>query len=282
MVAEYNEEGLEDWKKISTVTEAPDFLTQRATRLGGYGTNMPAVAEAGAYTALTSPTDEEATYAVSKVGGLETISMESFANDNLKALALIPKRLGRGAKNTLYQFVFDFVRTNPVIYDGSAYFVGGHANLGTVALSYAEFNVASIRMMDQTGYNEANFFPNIKPKYLLVPNELWQTAWEIATSNQSFSAGRAETVPNSYSGWAIEPLRVPYWSDANDWAIMADPKLVPTIEVAFLNGNQEPELLQEAANSGSDFTNDQMRLKLRHIYGGAVVDFRSAVKNVVP
>lgn len=281
MVNEYNEEGLEDWRKITNISDAPDFLTQRRTRLGGYGTNMPIVAEAAVYTALTSPADEEATYSVAKRGGLETISMEAVKNDNLRALQLIPKRLGRGAKNTLYQFVFDFIQDNANIYDGTAYFVAGHNNLRTVALSYSEFNNVVIAMMDQAAFNEANFFPENMPKYLLVPNELWLTAMEIAKATKSTTSGRAETVENMFKEFALEVIRVAYWTDANDWATMADPNRIPTIEIGFLDGNEEPELLQEAANSGSDFTNDQIRWKLRHIYGGAVIDFISAHKNEV-
>jgi hypothetical protein len=284
MVAEYSEAGLQDWRKISNVTSAPDFLTQRATRLGGYGTNMPTVNEAGTYTALTSPTDEEATYAVTKRGGLETISMEAIKNDNLGALRLIPKRLGRGCANTLYQFVFEFVNpaTNPAIYDAVTIYHASHGgNLLTVALSYAQFVNIALVLMDQAGYNEANFFLDNAPKYILVPNELWVAATEIAKSNVAFNGGRTETIPNSFSEWGMEVIRVPYWTDSNNHACMSDPKKNPGIEIAFLDGNEEPELLQEASNAGNDFTADQLRYKVRHIYGGAVVDFRPFVGSVV-
>jgi hypothetical protein len=39
-------------------------------RFGGYG-NLPTVGQGAPYTALTSPTDEEATYAPAKRGGTE-------------------------------------------------------------------------------------------------------------------------------------------------------------------------------------------------------------------
>ncbi len=285
MIAEYSEAGLDDWKKLVNIAAPKDFYTNRVIKFGGYGTNMPTVAEAGAYTALTSPTDEEATYAVGKKGGLESISMESIKNDNLKVLQNVPKRLGRGCANTLYQFVMALVdpAVNGAIYDAVALYAAGHgSNLRTAALTYAEFNNIAIVMMDQTGYNEANFFLDNKPKYLLVPNELWLTATEIAKSNVAFSGARTETIPNTYSDWDLEVIRVPYWTDNNNFAVVADPKKVEGIEIGFLDGNEEPELLQEAGNSGSDYTNDQMRYKVRHIYGGAVVDFRPFVGNVVP
>jgi hypothetical protein len=285
MVMEYKAYGLDDWRKFTEVVSASDFLNNRAVRLGGYGTNMPTVAEAGTYTALTSPTDEEAAYAVTKRGGLESISLESVRNDNLNVLLrAIPKRLGRSCASTLHQFVFALIdpAVNAAIYDGTTIYHATHgANLRTVALSYAEFNNHAIVLMDQAAYNEANLFLNNPPKYIVVPNELWLTASEIANSNQALSGGRTETVDNQYSAWKLEVIRAAYWTDANNWATIADPSALTGIQVAFLDGNEEPEILQEVANTGSEFTNDQIRLKVRHIYGGAVTDFRPFVGAVV-
>lgn len=285
MVAEYNEIGLDDWRKIATVSSVSDFLTNRAVRMGGYGTNMPTVAEGGAYTSLTTPTDEEATYTVTKKGGLETLSWESIKSDNLKALQMIPKRLGRGAKNTLYQFVFELINpaTNPAIYDAVTLYHATHgANLRTAALSWTEFDAITLVMNDQAGYNEANFFVMNQPKYIVVPNELRRTAFEIANAGVTAQGARTETVNNMYSTMNLEVIQVPYWTDSNNYAVVADPKMSPGLEIGFLDGNEEPEILQEVSGTGSDFTNDQLRYKLRHIYGGAITDFRPFVGNVVP
>lgn len=285
MVKEYAENGLDDWKKIVTITERSDFLTNRATRLGGYGTNIPTVNEGAAYTSLTSPTDEEATYTLAKKGGLETLSWESILSDNIKGLQLIPKRLARGAKNTLYQFVFELINpaTNAAIYDTVTLYHATHgANLRTAALSWTEFDAIKLVMNDQTAYNEANFFVMNNPKYIVVPNELWRTAMEIVNSTVTAQGARTETVDNSYASMGLEVIQVPYWTDSNNFCVVADPATSPGIEIGFLNGNQEPEILQEVAGTGSDFTNDQIRYKLRHVYGGAVTDFRPFVGNVVP
>lgn len=192
--------------------------------------------------------------------------------------------MGRGCKNTLYQFVFAFLdpAVNAAIYDAVTIYHATHGNnLRTVALSYAEFTALSVVMMKQSAYNEANFFPDNKPKYLLVPSDLWVTATEIAKSNVAFSGARTETIPNTYSEWALEVIRVPYWTDVTNFVTMADPKVAPGLEIGFLDGNEEPELLQEASNAGSEFTNDQLRYKVRHMYGGAVTDFRPFLGSVV-
>ena len=77
-------------------------------------------------------------------------------------------------------------------------------------------------------------------------------------------------------------LPVWYWTDATDWCLAADPMNLPTIEIGFFQGQEEPELfVQDVPNVGSMFTHDKVTYKLRHIYGGCVVDYRGLYKAVV-
>jgi hypothetical protein len=176
MLAEYNSPGLSDWRKVvSDITAISDFRTNRRMRMGGYGI-LPAVAESGTYTELTSPGDEEATYAVSKYGGLETITMEMIANDDVGAIRRIPQKLGRAAAISLYRFVFDFIKDNPATtYDSKALFHADHNNLGSSALAASSLLNAKIAMADQTAYGTSADILGLMPKCLLVPSEL---AWD--------------------------------------------------------------------------------------------------------
>ena len=57
---------------------------------------------------------------------------------------------------------------------------------------------------------------------------------------------------------------------------MADPNLVPTFELGFYRGQQDPELfVQNDPTTGSVFSADKITWKIRHIYSGAVLDFRA-------
>jgi hypothetical protein len=52
--------------------------------------------------------------------------------------------------------------------------------------------------------------------------------------------------------------------------------------VGFFNGREDPELfLQDQPTLGSVFSNDKLTYKIRHIYGGAVMDFRAFYGGVV-
>lgn len=275
MVAMYTQPSLQNWRQIvSSVVPINDFRTQRIDRLGGYGT-LPAVNQGAPYQPLTSPTDEEVTYAITKRGGTEDLTLEMIANDDVRAIGNIPKRLGLAAARTLHNFVWDFLKTNPTIYDSVALFHATHANTTAAALSQSNVSVLRGLMRDQTGYGDTSNILSMVPKFLVVPNELEELAYQICTSAvaiPSTPAGAADT-PNLHQG--MSHIVVDYLTDANDWFLVADPNLCPTIEVGFYQGRQEPELFTQSDQTvGSMFNADKLTYKIRHIYSGAVLEYR--------
>ena len=283
MVAEYAQGPLTDWRKIvSDVVPVKDFRTQRRMRMGGYG-NLPTVGQGDTYTALTSPGDEEATYSPTKRGGTEDLTFEMIRNDDVGAIRRIPVKLARAAGHTLYEFVFDFIKDNGNIYDATALFVAGHSNLGSTALAAAELLAAINAMRDQTVAGSSKTMGGINmPKFMLIPNELFRAAWELVTSAVKIVTNDNATTPNFFTQYGINLIVLDYWTDANNWYLVADPKNVPTIEIGFLDGREEPELfVQDQQTVGSVFTADKITYKIRHIYGGAVLDYRGFYGEVV-
>ena len=274
MIADYRSMGQYDiWRQLVTVVPINDFRSQERTRYGGYG-NLPAVAEGGAYLPLTSPTDEKATYEVTKRGGTEDVTLEMIKNDDVGVIRQIPTKLGRSAKRTLAQFVLDFIRTNPTIYDSVALFHASHGNLGSAALSASSVAAGRLAMLKQTEKDSGEVL-GIGPKCLWVPPDLEETAVDLFRR----STNNDKTFTQSLS---LEVMPVWYWTDATDWALSADPMDVPTLEIGFLDGEQEPAVfVQDSPTSGSMFSHDKLTWKIRHIYGGNVLDFRGLYKAVV-
>lgn len=275
MVDMYKEPSLRSWRQIvSDIVPVNDFRTQRRVRTGGYGT-LPVVTQGAPYQPLTSPTDEEATYALEKKGGTEDLTLEMIANDDLGALARIPKLLGLAAARTLHNFVWDFILTNPTIYDTVALFHASHANTTAAALSQSNVSTLRQKMRDQTGYGDSTNILSLVPKFLIVPNELEELAWQICTSAVAIPATPAgpSDAPNLHQGTV--PIVLDYDADANDWFMVADPNLCPTVELGFYQGREEPELFTQNDNSvGSMFNADTVTYKIRHIYKGAVIEYR--------
>jgi hypothetical protein len=282
MLEYYNQPGLDQWRKLVSVGSVNDMRTQRRIRFGGYN-NLSVVTEGSAYGALTSPTDEEATYAPSKKGGTEVITMEMIVNDDLGAIRDIPRRLGRAAAQTLHEFVFDILKDNGAIYDSVALFHASHGNLGSTALTAASLKAARLQMLKQADVSNSKRL-GITPKYLVIPVDLEQDAFTIL--NSVFLPSGVGTAAPSDANYArtfgLEPVSVPYWTDTNNWFLVASPMDVPTIEVGFLNGKEDPELfVQDQPVNGSMFSNDKITYKVRHIYGGAVLDYRGLQGNIV-
>lgn len=265
---------LDAWRKVATTTPVNDFRTQERTRIGGYG-NLPAVAQSGSYDPLTSPGDGKATYAVTKRGGTESVTLETIINDDVQAIRRIPLELALAAKNTLYEFVFDFYRTNPAIHDTVALYHATHANLFTAALSASEFAAHRLAMLKQTRAGSAKRLAT-GPKSVLVPYELQETAYNLFVRNQNLDKTFVQTINP-------EVIPVSYWTDASDWCTVADPNVLAVVEIGFLQGKEEPELfVQDMPNVGSMFSNDKLTYKIRHIYGGNVlVDGEKATTKAV-
>jgi len=274
MVADYRDMGQYDvWRNLAQPVPVNDFRSNERTRYGGYG-DLPAVAEGDPYGALTSPSDEKASYAVTKRGGTEEITLEMVRNDDVGAIRRIPTKLSRAAKRTLAKFVLDFIRTNPAIYDGVALFHANHGNLGSAALDAAGLAAGRLAMLKQTEPGSLERL-GIGPKHLWVPADLAETAVNLFNRNTNLDKTFVQDL-----NLTINPVW--YWTDANDWALTADYNDIPTIEIGFLDGNQEPELfVQDTPTVGSMFSHDKVTYKMRHIYGGNALEFRGFYKSVV-
>ena len=274
----YRETGIYDWwREIVESTRASDFRTQHRVRWGGYG-DLPTVAQGGAYTALTSPTDSEETYAVAKYGGLESVTLEAIKNDDLSQVQRIPTKLARAAKRTLSAHLAGIFTANSgageTMGDTHTLFHSAHNNRGTAALAAASLAAGRLAMIKQTEDSSAKQI-GIPPRFLLVP-------WALEETGKNLFARNTNNDPTFVQTLALPVIPVPEWTDANDWVLAADRADVTGIEVGFLDGMEEPEIfVQSAETVGSLFDKDEWTYKIRHIYGWSAIDYRAFYKGVV-
>jgi hypothetical protein len=305
LVAEYNQPDLQNWRSIvSSIVPVGDFRTQRIDRIGGYGT-LALVNQGAPYQPLTSPTNEEVTYALAKRGGTEDVTLEMIANDDVRAISKIPTKLGLAAANTLYQYVWGFVTTaagtatnsGATIYDTTSLFTGtaGHANYvnngSGSALSQSALSAGRLLMRSQTAYGDNQQFIAPKPQTLVVVNDIEELGWQLVTSAVALptaantppqSTGAANT-PNLHQNLDLIVLDfIPNTTTTTAWWLVADPNRIPTIEMGFYNGQQDPALFTQSDQTvGSAFNADKVTYKIRHIYNGNILDYRGFVKGNV-
>jgi hypothetical protein len=74
---------------------------------------------------------------------------------------------------------------------------------------------------------------------------------------------------------------VDMWTDADNWAAVADPLLYPTIGIAYRYG-RVPEIFSVSTpNQGLMFTNDVMPVKVRFFFAVGPMDWRGMYKHNV-
>lgn len=117
-------------------------------------------------------------------------------------------------------------------------------------------------------------------KYVVVPIELENTAL-ILRNSEKLPGGNLND-DNTLRG-KFEIITSPFLrGDVNNWYVTADPQQLEFIELGFVEGREEPVvLLQDQPNVGNVFARDNIKYKVRHEYGGAIIDFRGAVGSLV-
>lgn len=272
-----------------------DYKQYNFTRKGVYN-SLPSVGEGGTYQPLTTPGEENVILQVVKYGGTEDLTLEAIANDDLNALQRIPRDLGLAAAVGRYRAVFDLFTANSgngvqTDYDSTNLFAAGHNNRGTTALSSAELMIARNAMRAQTALSasEVNLF--IEPRFILHPPELARLAGQLYTQDFEVDPDSAGTVTpgvgssynnmNPVKGFA-EPIQVDYWTDSDNWYLVADPAEHETIRMALLEGHEDPMIImQDDPSVGSVFSADKITFKVRDIRDQDVIDHRSFYGEIV-
>jgi hypothetical protein len=263
-------------EKLYVSAKPGDYKSQDRVRLG-YLSDLPTVAESGLYTELTKPTDEKVSYSLLKKGGVLTISEETIRNDDLGRIMQFPQRMARAARHTLATFVTNFFITPPNYDpDGLAWFHATHANLGSTALSSAELDARNIALAKQTEKDSGNRL-GLKLQWIMVPPDLMPTAMQINRNMTGTNNWYNKFGPNEEN-----IIENPLLTDVTDWYGGVFSSSAPFLEIGFLDGNQTPQLfIANDPRFGAQFTNDQLQIKAKFVFGGKPIDFRGAFKEVV-
>ncbi len=238
-------------------------------------TNLPTVAEKGAYTEI-DPGDVKETSAFVKKGAYVGISREVIKNSDIMQLQAIPRGLANAAIRTRSAAVSALFTANSGVgptlaQDSKALFHNDHTNLATTAFGTdaTAWRAARAECFQHTELTSGAVL-GIYPRFLLVPAELYDTALSVL--------GYGEGMPVTYAPEAQDrgfadprpiPLVVPNWTDATDWAYIVDPAVYPVIQMSYSQNpggrvHPAPELFSVVSEtSGLMFTNDTLPIKVR-------------------
>lgn len=293
--------GYDWWQKIVAVEHFND-LKQITWLIFGTIASLPSVSEGAEYTELVIGDGAE-TSTFTKYGGYVGVTLEAIINDDTRKLRAIPRELGAAAirnVSSLVAAVFtDNSAVGPTMADTGALFnstavttAGGHANLLTTALGtdFTAWDAVAAAVYNQpllvknaTGIYGTGKKMALEPKYCLVPRALKAQAEALFVPRWSNVVTAGVIAPKggpTYSG-VVEPITVPEWTDATDWAAVVDPALVPGICIGEAFGLAPEIFIAGDQQSPAMFSNDESRMKVRHWIAVGVADFRPLHKSNV-
>lgn len=223
---------------------------------------------------------------IEKFAKMVSITYEMLVNDDLGALTRLPRMQGTAAARTVNKAVYKILTGNPTMADTGALFnstaittAGGHANLtGTGSTTAAPPSVSTLQTMQallrvQKGLN-SDATLNLAVAYVIVPAALEATTTTLLRSQTDPAISNAG-VPNVFYG-LVKPV-VEALLDANSakiWYVAADPALIDTIAVHFLQGEETP-----FAESWWEPRNDSRAYKIRQSFAALAVDYRGLAEH---
>ena len=271
------------WEPLVTV-EHFNSLQEISGVLVGEVSTLPSVSESEEYE-LLDLADSAETGTWTKFGGYLPLTLELIDRDDVFRLRQYPRKLAAAALRTLSAQIAGVFTANsgagPLLSDGSPLFHASRANLGSSALSTSTWEAASSAIYNKSMLVGSGSAPKLAldAKYLLVPRSLRLTGMQILYPNMEHSANIFSE--NMQRGEYGDVITVPEFSDSNDWAAVADPRLAPGIVVGERFGLTPEIIIAGDENSPAMFMNDELRLKVRHFVSIFVADHRPFYKNIV-
>jgi len=207
-----------------------------------------------------------------------SLDRRDIINDDLGLFDETARNLGRAAMRSLSDLVYQVLLAN-----AGNFFSSGHANYDTgpaTALSSGSLGAGIAKMMSQRDGEGRDL--DIRPRTLLVPPELQQTAKELLLSDYLQRANNDVPTGNALKN-AVTLEVEPRLSNAGRfggtsakaWYLFAGPADTPLI-VAFLQGVQSPNV----EFFGMDAEPNKLAVSWRVYfdYGTALADHRAAYK----
>lgn len=294
------------WRNIARVVTVPDFRSvERSYDPFGGDARLTEVHELEEYPASYIDEQSPFTYKVKKYGRRMPFSWEVMVNDVTNRLKDAPIRFGRAAVRSEQYFVTSLYvsSTGP----STAVYTNGNKNIVNTTNGAATNNPALSILGLQDAFNvlarqtdpvsgEAIM---IEAVVLEVPPALNVVAQNILNATQIIiGADSAEQriLTNNWMRNNVTLVVNPSLSQINTtngntaWYLHAASNTGrPLLEVGFLAGYETPQIFMKSPNAvrvgagalvdpmQGDFDNDSIDYKIRHVFGGSIVDVKASV-----
>jgi HK97 family phage prohead protease len=261
------------WRSWCATGSLSDFKEAYKLRMSEAPTLEP-VYEGGEYK-MADFKESEDTYKIGTWGKKFALTRQAIINDDLGAFTRIPTLFGIASGRTINDTVYRLLLSNPVMKETEQpLFSVNHENVGMPgALSIATLTEARTKMRRQKGMRaDAGVFLNLSPSILIIPPELETIARQLLFSTADIGQANPAVI-NPFHG-SLEIVVDATLTDAAAWYLVASPNIIDTVEVAFLDGVQNPVVEQQQG-----WNVDGIEYKVRLDFGVKVWDYRGIYKN---
>jgi hypothetical protein len=264
------------WRNVAAIRNVNDFKTVTSYRLIGQDQyeQVPPGGEIKHGTLGNETfTNKADTYAL-----MLSIDRRDIINDDLGAITLVPRKLGRGSGLKINDVFWKTFLNN------AAFFTAANKNYisgaGTV-LSIDGLTLAETTFMEQV---DADGKPiGVMPSFMLVPPSLSAVGAQLFRSLElrDTTSNVKYPISNPHQGkYQVEVSR--YLSNTQypgnsrtAWYLLASPDDLPVIEVAFLNGQEVPII----ENAVAEFNVLGVEMRGYHDFGCNLQDPKGGLKS---
>lgn len=275
----FNEDMHSAYKKIAAVKSVSDFRSIHVQKYGGFATSQAfEISTSGAdYQEMALTGDEDVTLSMKERGGLFSINWRDIVNDNTDFIQQLPKKRAQMWKQHLNKSITDLLwNAFSTAYTPTTYNVISTDHVNTSA-SPATITAARVigaykAMLQIAALGSAEPM-GVPLKYIIHMVKDWDVVYPIITP----AAGNSNLVATADQSIGLQSIVVPQFDAKgtfNRWFAMADPNVLESIAIYYLNGQTEPQIFQEVSNSGSAFTAKKLRFRDEFHWNAAVTDYR--------
>lgn len=277
---------------ISKISTVKDFRPVNMVQFG-YFPELPDIdPEAENYNDIEEYEETSTLFNLKQKGVITWVTRKMVVNNDVNSVRAIPLRLARSARLSHAKYVWNFFTSNLNSPDGTPWFSIGHGNLSADALDITPLTAAvtALANMTEPGSGETIGLDLASLRWnLVVPVPNWSNAVKKNQCDSTFTGNDLTTKdPNPcyrLFGDRNERIVTCPFVTGNDWGVIRDREDVPILEMSYLNGQREPELMTyNLPNVMGQYTfvDDKLGFKVRHEYGGALGDYRGGFKSVCP
>lgn len=255
------------WRSVSRQRQVSDLKPTSTVAMTG-GTTFQKVSKGGEIPHGTLGAEGYSNQAET-YGIILSITEDDIINDDLGALSDLGRIIAKGAADAINR---DFWAA---FLDDSTFFTSGNGNLITSPLDADGLADAKAALERQT--DEFDNPMGLKGAIILVPTELDVQASTLV--NSQLVVGSTDRPDGNFWRGKYQPVTSQYLTDPTDWYLLANPMIVPVMEVVFFGG-QSPQVDTARASVESARLGIVSRGVYR--YGCRKQEHRAAVKSEVP